>query len=306
MVYRSRVPEMINFVQQNGREDLEFRIRGDLLICGPELRSGFRNLLNLDQQNELLERFVFSRAFAHGSRFPGDMAIDDLPMLQDPADGGHPPRPLDDDFILFGIPHLPLFATDFREMQARERRLHQSAMQVVQTTSQPHLYDNRLRADDRSLEAATLRPAVLPPKTDDSRDNDSPPAEILKEKSEPEDDDICPICQEGYSDAQPSASLIPNCGHLFHMGCMVQWINSESISIDGQSRDRCTCCRRRYFGLFSQFHGEVIPPRDGEDFWRNHNGPLINEVFPRLESPSPHYSSDEDQLLEPLSDEDDW
>ncbi|KAF7887293.1 hypothetical protein EAF00_009587 [Botryotinia globosa] len=304
MVYRSRIPEIINFLHQNGREDLEIRIRGDLLIYGSELRAGFRNLLNLDQQNELLERFVFSRTFPHGSCFPGDMAIDDLPMLQDPADGGHPPRSLDDDFILFGIPHLPLFATAFREMQARERRLHQSAMQVVQTTSQPNLSDNRLRADDRSLEAATLRPAVLHPKTDDSRDNDSPPAKILKEKSEPEDDDICPICQEGYSDAQPPASLIPNCGHFFHMGCMVKWINSESIN--GQSRDRCICCRRQYDRLFSQFHGEVFPPRFDEEFWRNHNGPLINEVFTRLETLSPDYSSDEDELLEPLIDEDDW
>ncbi|THV44960.1 hypothetical protein BGAL_0551g00050 [Botrytis galanthina] len=300
MVYRSRIPGIIDLLRQNGRDDLELRFRRDLQTYGPEIRNRFRGLLTPDRQNELLERFVFSRTFPHGSRFPGDMALDDLSMLPDPADGGHPPRPLDNDFILFGIPHLPLFATAFREIQARERRLHESAMQFVQTTSQPHIYDNRPRADGRNLETATSRPTILPPKIDDSRDDDSPPAKTLKENYAPEDDDICPICQEGYSDAHPSASLIPNCGHFFHMDCMVQWINSESIG--GQSRDRCICCRREYFGLLSQFHGEVFPPQGGEDFWRDHNGPLVNEVFPRLDfSPSPYYSSDE----EPLIDEDD-
>lgn len=235
----------------------------------------------------------------HGSRFPGDMASDDLSVLPDPADGGHPPRSLDNDFILFGIPHLPLFATAFREIQARERRLHQSAMQVVQTTSQPHIYDNRLRADGRNLETATLRPTILPPKTEDSRDDDSPPVKTPKENYAPEDDDICPICQEGYSDAQPSASLIPNCGHFFHLGCMVQWISSDPI--DGQSRDRCICCRREYDGILSQFYGEVTPPWDDEDVWHNENGPLINEVFPRLDR-SLHYAYEMNRLM----DEDDW
>ncbi|TGO37696.1 hypothetical protein BHYA_0091g00280 [Botrytis hyacinthi] len=325
MAHRSRVPDIIDLLRQNGRDDLELRFRRDLQTYGPEIRAGFHGLLTLDRQNELLKRFVFSRTFLHGSRFPGDMALDDLPMLADPADGGHPPRSRYDDFTVLGIPHLSLFATAFHEMDARERRLRQIAMQAVPTTSQPHIYDNRLRADGRSLEAATLRSAILPPKTDDSRDdgsrdddsrdndcedthdhndgqdvdrqdNDDPPVEILGANSALEDDDICPICREGYSDAQPSTSLIPNCGHFFHMGCMVRWISSDPIV--GQLRDRCICCRRKYTGLLSQFYGEVTPPQNGEDFWRNDNGPLINEVFPRLEILSSRYSSDETQLLQ--------
>ncbi|TGO30739.1 hypothetical protein BPAE_0003g00230 [Botrytis paeoniae] len=329
MVYRSRLPEIIYLLCQEGRHD-ELRFRRDLQRYWPEIRAEFHNLLTLDLQNEMLERFVFSLTFGHGSRFPGDMELDHLPMLPDPADGGYPPHSLNDDFILFGIPPCSQFATVF----------------LVPTTSQSHVYDNRRRANDWSLEAATLRSAILLPQTDDSQDHDSQDhdfedthdqyddsqhndgqhddgqcddgqdndgqdvdgqdvdgqdvdrqdddgstTEILAANSAPEDDDICPICREGYSDAQPSASLVPNCGHFFHLGCMVQWISSDSI--DGQLRDRCICCRRKYTGILSQFYGEVTPPQNGENFWRNDNGPLISEVFPRREILSPFYSSNE-------------
>ncbi|KAF7925217.1 hypothetical protein BELL_1084g00010 [Botrytis elliptica] len=326
MVYRSRVPEMIDLLRQCGRIDLEPWLRRGLQAYWPDIRAAFHNLLTLDQQTELLERFVFSLNFICGTPFPGDIELDHMPMLPDPADGGYPAHSPNDDFILFGIPPLSIFANHFRAMQARERRLYQRAMQVVPTISQSHIHDNRRRADGPRLEPATLRSAILRPQTDDSRDHDGQDAHdqyddsqqdhgqdvdrqdddgstapILAVNSAPEDDDICPICREEYSDAQPPASLIPNCGHFFHLGCMVQWINSDPI--DGKLRDRCIYCRRQYTGILSQLYGEVTPPQNGENFWRNDNGPLISEVFPRRVIPSPRSSSDEYQSSETTLDE---
>ncbi|TGO54167.1 hypothetical protein BCON_0111g00100 [Botryotinia convoluta] len=190
----------------------------------------------------------------YGSHFPGDMGLGHLLMLPDLADGDHPPHSPNGNFILYGMPQNSPFATVFIYMQFRERRLYQSATQVIPI-----------------------------------EDDDGPTAEILAANSEAEDNTICPICREGYSNAQPSASFIPNCGHSFHLGCMVQLINSNY----NEMRDRCICCCRKYTRILSHLYGEVTPPQNGEYFWRNDNGPLINEVFPGLASMSPLNSHEE-------------
>ncbi|TGO84954.1 hypothetical protein BPOR_0447g00070 [Botrytis porri] len=273
MVYRSRLPEIVDLLRKDGRCD-ELRFRRDLQTYWPEVRAEFHDLLTPGQQNEFWPWFPFPwghiiRALAYASR---------------PCRWGLSTALTQCRLYVIWDPSLFTICDRFGEMQARE-----SAMQVVPTTSQSHNYDNRRRADGRSLQAATLRSAISLPQTDDSQDhdcedtrdqyhdsqhndgqhddgqdNDGPSAEILAANSAPEDDDICPICREGYSDAQPSASLIPNCGHFFHLDCMVQWINSNSI--DGQPRDRCICGRRKFTGILSQFYGEVIPPQNSENF----------------------------------------
>ncbi|TEY75193.1 hypothetical protein BOTCAL_0064g00260 [Botryotinia calthae] len=324
MPYRPRLTQIIDLLRQEDRYN-EPRFRTDLQRYSAEIRAEFGISLSLEQQEELLERFVFSINFGHGYHFPGDIGLDPSPVIPDPAHGDFSPHFSSSNRMLSGYPRNSPFATVFLQMQARERRLCRSAAHVIPTTSLPHSHYNSVRGDGRSHVDFALAPATLLSQNDDSSndngsgdngsddngsdddgsddngsddngsddngsddngpddngpDDDVPTAEILAADSEPEDDEICPICREIFSDAKPSASLIPNCGHFFHLDCMVQWINSTLNG--GRLRDRCIYCRGRFARIFSQSHGEVTPPQNGEDFWRNDDGPLINEVFPRL------------------------
>ncbi|ATZ56904.1 hypothetical protein BCIN_14g01130 [Botrytis cinerea B05.10] len=343
MPYRPRLPQIIDLLRQEDRYD-EPRFQTDFQRYFTEIRAKFGNSLSLERQEELLKCFVFSINFGHGCRFPGDIGLNPLPVLPDPAHGDFPPHFSSSNCVLSGNPRNSPFATVFLEMQARERRLCRSAAHIIPMNSLPHSHYNSVRGNGRIDVSFALAPATLLSQNDDSSnsngsggsspddngpddngpddngpddngpddngpddngpddngsgdsgpydngpydngsDDDVPTAEILAANPEQEDDDICPICRESFSDTKPSASLIPNCGHFFHLGCMVQWINSNLNG--GRLRDRCIHCRRGFDRIFSQSHGEVTPPQNGEDFWRNDDGPLINEVFPRLENHS--------------------
>ncbi|KAK6598038.1 hypothetical protein H4I96_08990 [Botrytis cinerea] len=299
MPYRPRLPQIIDLLRQEDRYD-EPRFQTDFQRYFTEIRAKFGNSLSLERQEELLKCFVFSINFGHGCRFPGDIGLNPLPVLPDPAHGDFPPHFSSSNCVLSGNPRNSPFATVFLEMQARERRLCRSAAHIIPMNSLPHSHYNSVRGNGRIDVSFALAPATLLSQNDDSSnsngsggsspddngpddngpddngpddngpddngsgdsgpydngpydngsDDDVPTAEILAANPEQEDDDICPICRESFSDTKPSASLIPNCGHFFHLGCM------------------------------------VTPPQNGEDFWRNDDGPLINEVFPRLENHS--------------------
>ncbi|KAM0147098.1 hypothetical protein ACHAPG_010781 [Botrytis cinerea] len=308
MPYRPRLPQIIDLLRQEDRYDKP-KFQTDLQRYFAEIRAKFGNSLSLEREEELLKCFVFSINFGHGCRFPGDIGLNPLPVLPDPAHGDFPPHFSSSNCVLSGNPRDSPFATVFLEMQARERRLCRSAAHIIPMNSLPHSHYNSVRGNGRIDVSFALAPATLLSQNDDSSnsngsggsspddngsgdsgpydngsDDDVPTAEILAANPEQEDDDICPICRENFSDTKPSASLIPNCGHFFHLGCMVQWINSNLNG--GRLRDRCIHCRRGFDRIFSQSHGEVTPPQNGEDFWRNDDGPLINEVFPRIENHS--------------------
>lgn len=72
------------------------------------------------------------------------------------------------------------------------------------------------------------------------------PATPLPRISIQTDNSTCAICLSNYEEGQIVVKS-PNapCTHLFHFGCMRQWIEKRAA-------DDCPCCRRNFVEIYSQ------------------------------------------------------
>ena len=60
--------------------------------------------------------------------------------------------------------------------------------------------------------------------------------ELIRIDNSVSDKEICPICRERFLNKN---LLKTDCGHLFHLSCLKDWINSKH-----SVRNQCPLCRR--------------------------------------------------------------